>query len=375
MACACRGVKGGGVPEWQVQSCAMASGPPAHHLRPPIPHAAPRALSEPPPDHPTRASLQSHPAPDDPATHSAPPPALTAALATPHDAVLAELQGPRSPPQPSARAIIDSARTAPKLSVIPSVGSQERADRTPSPSPGGARSTASSPGTTQEALYDPFSGALVGVMVPRKQDREQERDAAAEHFEQTREELWTRLASIRELQSAVASMHVQMEGTGLSDARNAKRAAGAAGRVHSDTIHVGEDWDEPDGAADAAEEQRKRARDAEFNDLAETFKGRRKAIDDIMGKLGELSDALTTFHALPTPTMDFSASRSNTRDTVLMSPDLAGSPIASTAASPSPEFPVAIPKFVFSEADKNEGIIHESPVSAPGEVLPHASPP
>lgn len=73
--------------------------------------------------------------------------------------------------------------------------------------------------------------------------------------------------------------------------------------------------------------------------------------------------------------MDFSASRSNTRDTVLMSPDLAGSPIASTAASPSPEFPVAIPKFVFSEADKNEGLIHESPVSAPGEVLPHASPP
>lgn len=292
MACACRGVKGGGVPEWQVQSCAMASGPPAHHLRPPIPHAAPRALSEPPPDHPTRASLQSHPAPDDPATHSAPPPALTAALATPHDAVLAELQGPRSPPQPSARAIIDSARTAPKLSVIPSVGSQERADRTPSPSPGGARSTASSPGTTQEALYDPFSGALVGVMVPRKQDREQERDAAAEHFEQTREELWTRLASIRELQSAVASMHVQMEGTGLSDARNAKRAAGAAGRVHSDTIHVGEDWDEPDGAADAAEEQRKRARDAEFNDLAETFKGRRKAIDDIMSKVRTLSPSM-----------------------------------------------------------------------------------
>ncbi|KAI0830575.1 hypothetical protein BC628DRAFT_1416115 [Trametes gibbosa] len=355
----------------------MASGPPAHHLRPPVAHAHARTLSDPPPDHPTRASLHPHPVVH-PLAGRGP---VTAALATPHDAVLAGLQGPRSlsepPPLPSPQPRgADASRTAPKLSVIPSVGSPERSERTASPSPGGPRSTTSSPGTAQEALYDPFSGSLVGVMVPRKSDREQERDAAAEHFEQTRDELWTRLASIRELQSAVASMHVQMEGTGLNDMRNAKRAAGVAGRVHSDTIHVDEDWDAPDSRAmDAAEEERKRARDAEFNDMAETFKGRRKAIDDIMGKLGELSEALTTFHALPTPTMDFSTSRNNTKDSMPVSPDLLASPVASTAASPSPEFAPAVPKFVFSEADKNEGIIHDSPTSAPGEVPPHASPP
>ncbi|KAI0639668.1 hypothetical protein C8Q77DRAFT_1152630 [Trametes polyzona] len=371
----------------------MASRPPADHLRPPIAPSLARTLSEPPPAHPTPRAAPPSPAPPPPALPDAapgspapaPPPA-TAALATPHDAALADLQGPRttqlspSPqPRPADLSASASARavTAPKLSAIPSVGSHERSERTPSPSPGGARSTASSPGTTQEALYDPFSGSLVGVMVPRKHDKDhdRDRDAAAEQFEQTREELWSRLASIRELQSAVASMHVQMEGTGLNDVRSAKRAAGVAGRVHSDTIHVGDDWDEPDGAADAAEERLKRARDAEFNDLTETFKGRRKAIDDIMGKLGELSEALTTFHALPTPTMDFTTSRNNTKDSMPMSPDLAASPVASTAASPSPEFSAAIPKFVFSEVDKNEGVIHESPISAPGEVPPHASPP
>ncbi|KAI0673398.1 hypothetical protein C8Q78DRAFT_1076416 [Trametes maxima] len=353
----------------------------------PGPDANARTPSGPPPAHPTRASLRAdsahaHNVPPAVPAPSAGPPAgasapVTAALATPHDAILAGLQGtPSSMPQPrGANALVP----APKLTAVPSVGSQDRSEADASPSPGGIRSTASSPGLPQEVLTDPFSGLPVGVMVPRRSDREQSREAtaaASQQFEHSREELWSRLATIRELQSKVAGMHVQMEGTGLNDLRGAKRAAGVAGRVHSDTIHVGEDWDEPDGAAEAAEEQRKRARDAEFNDLAETFKGRRKAIEDIMGKLGELSDALTTFHALPTPVMDFATSRNNTKDSMPISPDLVPtSPIASTAASPSPEFPSALPKLVVSEADKNEGVFHESPISAPGDVLPHASPP
>ncbi|KAI0652114.1 hypothetical protein C8Q79DRAFT_936246 [Trametes meyenii] len=374
----------------------MASSSTVAHLRAPGPDSKARSLSDPPPFHPTRASLRANdpthahnvPAPSaagPPAGRAASPPApapVTAAPATPHDAVLAGLQGtPAAQAQPRGVAA-DALRTPPKLTAVPSVGSQERSEANASPSPGGGlRSTASSPGPglPQEVLTDPFSGSPVGVMVPRgRADRGKEAAAASQQqFEHSREELWSRLATIRDLQSAVAAMHVQMEGTGLNDLRGAKRAAGVAGRVHSDTIHVGEDWDEPDGAAEAAEEQRKRARDAEFSDLAETFKGRRKTIDDIMGKLGELSDALTTFHALPTPVMDFATtSRNNTKDTMPISPDLVPtSPIASTAASPSPEFPSVLPKFVVSEADKNEGVFHESPVSAPGDVLPHASPP
>lgn len=118
-------------------------------------------------------------------------------------------------------------------------------------------------------------------MVPKKDIR----DVAASPLDQRRDELWSGLATIRELQSEVASMHVQMEGIGLNDARGGKRVAGVASRVHTDTIPVAEEWEEPDGAADAVEEQRKRARDAEFTNLTETFKGRREAIDAIMNKV------------------------------------------------------------------------------------------
>ena len=93
---------------------------------------------------------------------------------------------------------------------------------------------------------------------------------------------------------------------------------------------------------------------------------------DELAQLGELSDALTTFHALPTPVMDFTSSRNNTKDSMAAaSPDLANPTSPSTAASPSPELPPSLPKFVLTGAEK--GIIHESPISAPGELPLHAS--
>ena len=206
-----------------------------------------------------------------------PPRPLTAALATPHDAVLADLQGSRE------RTSTDGPRAAPRAAVLPSVASTDPGiEGTASPS-AAARSATSSPGASHEPLLDPFSGSLAGVMVPK---RTSERDPAApSQFDQRRDELWSGLATIRELQSEVASMHVQMEGIGLNDGRGGKRAPGVVGRVHSDTIPVVDEWEEPDGAAGAVEEQRKRARDAEFTNLAETFKGRREAIDAIMNKV------------------------------------------------------------------------------------------
>ena len=52
-------------------------------------------------------------------------------------------------------------------------------------------------------------------------------------------------------------------------------------------------------------------------------------------------------------------------------PDLLNPTSPSSAASPSPELPPALPKFILSDPDK--GVMHESPVAGPGE-LPHASP-
>ncbi|KAI0801008.1 hypothetical protein C8Q74DRAFT_1364660 [Fomes fomentarius] len=348
----------------------MPSPPPSHHPNPDTHNSVPHAVSLPPPP-PATPPAPSHSVdanvngnmhlPTQP-TNGGP---LSAALSTPHDA------GLTSPDLHGTHAGIslpkkDASRLAPRLSVIPSVGSLQRTDRTATPSVG-ARSTTSTPGVSHEHLLDPFTGNLAGVMVPKKDIR----DVAASPFDQRRDELWSGLATIRELQSEVASMHVQMEGIGLNDARGGKRVAGVASRVHTDTIPVAEEWEEPDGAADAVEEQRKRARDAEFTNLTETFKGRREAIDAIMNKLGELSDSLTTFHALHTPLMDLSTNRSQTKDSAPVSPDFINAASPSTAASTSPELPSALPKFVLSEPDKR--VFHESPVSAPGE-LPHASP-
>ncbi|KAI0756743.1 hypothetical protein C8Q80DRAFT_53291 [Daedaleopsis nitida] len=305
-----------------------------------------------------------------PTQHPTSPAPLTAPLTTPHDAVLADLHGHHHHHVPREATSLPNSenqlRPTPRLSVIPSVGSLERSDRTPSPSQG-PRSTTSTPGVPHEPLLDPFSGNLAGLMEPKKDN---EPGATPSQFDRRRDELWSGLATIRELQSEVAGMHVQMEGIGLNDVRGGKRAAGAVGRAHSETIPVVEEWDEPDGAEAAAEEQRKKARDVEFTNLAETFKGRREAIDAIMNKLGDLSDSLTRFHALHTPVMDFAPGRNNTKDPMPVSPDLANATSPSTVASPSPELPPALPKFILSEPDR--GVLHESPISAPGE-LPHSS--
>lgn len=260
---------------------------------------------------------------------------MTAALSTPHDAVLAELHGHNLGVNTATKT--DTPPEAQKLNLVASATSLEHSEQTASPSAQAIWSAASSPTSAQEPLYDPYSGNLVGVMMsPTTTDRHPEPDYPGTQFDRTKDELWSHLTRIRELQNEIAGMHVQMEGIGAGEARGAKRPAAGVGRVHSDTIHAGEDWEDPG----EAEEQRKAARDLEFANLAESFKGRRAAIDGIMSKvsrnvlsrylmvseatlqLDDLSKSLTTFHALPTPVMDFTNSRSNTKDSVGTLPDL-----------------------------------------------------
>ncbi|KAH9837021.1 uncharacterized protein C8Q71DRAFT_907077 [Rhodofomes roseus] len=232
---------------------------------------------------------------------------VTAPLSTPHDAVLSELLGQRESASQESAAPVDgpdSRQALPKISIDGTTSSFYRSERTATPSQGaGLRSTSASPNSAHEPIYDPFTGALAGFMTPPAQDHEGSQAMSGADFDHTRDELWVHLSRIRELQSEIAGMHLQMEGIGSSDARSARRAAGATRRAT-------EEWDDPG----EAEEQRKAARDAEFATLAETFKGRRAAIDGIMNKLDDLSQALTTFHALPTPVMEFANSRGNTKD-------------------------------------------------------------
>ncbi|PCH33877.1 hypothetical protein WOLCODRAFT_141847 [Wolfiporia cocos MD-104 SS10] len=251
--------------------------------------------------------------------------AVPGALSTPHDAILAELHG--HPASPLHHPPADSQTASPmKRTVSTSAGSPERTD-TASPS-AALRSGTASPASAPEPVYDPFSGAVAGMMVPSAEPEPEQKGTS---FDRTKDDLWAHLARIRGLQSAIATMHLQMENVG---AAGEKRTAGGIGRMNTGTIRPTEEWEDPG----EAEEQRRAARDAEFANLAEAFEGRRVAIDGIMDKLEDLSRALTTFHALPTPVMDFANSRSNTKDSFENSPDLYGSQPGGD--TPRPEHPL-----------------------------------
>lgn len=219
-------------------------------------------------------------------------PTTKTALSTPHDAVLAELRGPQDDSPDKVRSETRTPNNqrlvAPRLSVIPSVGTAEYSIHAPSETQG-RRSAAASPmpGSTTErdAVYDPFTGALSGVIIPQSSSRglEHVHTQGSPQLDQAKDDLWTHLSRIRELQSEVAGMHVQMEGIGLSDSAlgATKRSPGATRGLPSETIDITDDLVDSEGP-DRVESK---AKDGDFKNLAESFSGRRVAIDGIMNKV------------------------------------------------------------------------------------------
>ncbi|GJE99634.1 hypothetical protein PsYK624_159050 [Phanerochaete sordida] len=269
--------------------------------------------------------------------------AVTAALATPHDAVLAELQG-RTPRVGSSQ-LSGPAVTTP---APPAAGP-------PQPQP---QTSPLSSEASPEPVYDPFSGGLAYVLPPRSPEDAAAAAAGGGGFEQSKDELWARLARIRELQSEIAVMHLQMEGVGAGDGRVHRKAHA---RTPTENI-LGDEWPDPE----EEEADKKRERDSEFANLAQAFAGRHASIDNIMGKLDDLSKALTAFHALPTPTMEF-ATRNNTKDSV-----------TTMFSSPSPTFTAdpGSPGSLFSPTVPPPGQLHAAldKLNIPRTASPDHSP-
>ncbi|EJD45793.1 hypothetical protein AURDEDRAFT_184691 [Auricularia subglabra TFB-10046 SS5] len=138
--------------------------------------------------------------------------------------------------------------------------------------------------TAIEQAFDPFSGNPAGVLAPLDQSNEHSHDL-----------IWANLANIRELQSEIARMHVDMEKMGETK-RHGDDDEGDA----EDSFYA--------GLLSDAEKQKREAqkRAAEFEAMADQFKKRKYAIEDIMTKLHKLSDAVTAFNAMPPPTIRFS---------------------------------------------------------------------
>ncbi|KAI9460511.1 hypothetical protein BJY52DRAFT_257721 [Lactarius psammicola] len=213
---------------------------------------------------------------------------FTATLNTPHDAVLAELQGHHPDPDPSAP--IDP---TPSASVL----GMQSLDTLPAATSEAPGSVVSSPSPPSESLYDPFTGGLIGVLT---------RTSSAKR---SGEELWAHLARIRALEAEVAGLHVTMEGVGLGEP--------AVPRLRSTTPRaVGERLaDDEDSDGDGGSEVEER-RALEFERAERRFDGRREEIEQIMTKLDELSQALAAFHALDSPGVNFTAaSRTTTMST------------------------------------------------------------
>ncbi|KAH8997371.1 hypothetical protein EDB92DRAFT_2112105 [Lactarius akahatsu] len=208
--------------------------------------------------------------------------AFTTALNTPHDAVLAELQGHHPDHDPSTRI-----------------------DLTPSVSVLGLQSLDTLPAATSEV-----PGSVVSSSSPPPDG----------------EELWAHLARIRALQAEVAGLHVTMEGIGLGEPA-VTRLRSATPRAVGERLADDEDSD-GDGGSEVEER-----RALEFERAERRFdwaEGRDRTDHDQAPQLDELSQALAAFHALDAPGVNFTASRTTTmstaaalaRPSVLRHPDL-----------------------------------------------------
>ncbi|KAG1754876.1 uncharacterized protein EDB91DRAFT_257507 [Suillus paluster] len=229
---------------------------------------------------------------------------------TPHDDILADLQGhlPSStlPEQQSLRpdalagSSLNIASTAVQTS---SFTSESLPDHEPA----------------KEIMYEPSTGQRLHDCVPMPA-----RSGADD-------ELWSHLSHILELQSEIAKMHVDMENVGLRTARGHGPVVSERGgkaditrnetgqhRRRNGTLGEEEDDEESDEVTEGEESDGndevfgKRKREEEFTRLAERFSERKVAIDSVMDKLDDLSSALKAFHALPTPVLDLASSRTNT---------------------------------------------------------------
>lgn len=201
--------------------------------------------------------------------------ATTPIESSPHDVILAELQGHKT-----TTGVLANEGTATRMASSP-----------PNyPYPGSfARSNFQSEfSPTAEPLFDPFTGTHIGDLVAAEDGNLDTK---------TEEELWTHLSQILKLQSDIAEMHIKMEGIGLKKPgptpgkskgeRLNRRPSSSAGRGWGEGAEQGVDEGVEEDVDEEAES--KRRREEEFSRLNDKFTGRKDAIDGIMKNVSPLS--------------------------------------------------------------------------------------
>jgi hypothetical protein len=190
--------------------------------------------------------------------------AFTAALNTPHDDVLAELQG--HPPGQDLSARTDATPSTSALGM-------QSIDTLPvavSDAPG---SIATSTSPLPESFYDPFTGVAVGLLSPISSAKNN-----------SSEELWAHLTRIRSLQADVARLHLTMEGIGLGGDSVTPHMRSTAPPAVGERLEDDENSDGGDGGGVEAEKRRAR----EFERSEQGFDRRKEEIEQIMAKVSTL---------------------------------------------------------------------------------------
>ena len=225
---------------------------------------------------------------------------ITAALSTPHDAVLAELHGHYPDLETSAR--IDGDDVPGLLTHDAGDGNNvnvnEYAGHGPSSGlaglPHSFLTNFAEAKAGEEILHDPFEGKSLGTLVPPNPILRPEAHTNLSEAARKNEELWTHLSRVLELQSKVATMHVEMEGIrgrpgegkgkgGLKTGRSWEEGMGMGVRSRATSMAGGGGGeDEGVGVEGDEEAEKNKAREEEFANLAEKFEGTKDSINDIM---------------------------------------------------------------------------------------------
>jgi hypothetical protein len=190
--------------------------------------------------------------------------AFTAALSTPHDAVLAELQGHLPGHDLSART-----DATPSTSAL----GMQSVDTLPAAASDAPGSIATSTSPPPESLFDPFTGVAIGFLSPTSSAKNSGSGSGSS------EDLWAHLSRIRSLQADVARLHLTMEGIGAGDSVT-PHLRSAAPRAVGERLEDDENSDGDGGGGSEAEKRLAR----EFERSEQRFDRRKEEIGQIMAK-------------------------------------------------------------------------------------------
>lgn len=193
-------------------------------------------------------------------------------FATPHDDILANLIDVRQDTTIDENVLKDGEKEGASPTVLNP------------PAPAAGSRTRRSYKLPQQELRDPFTGALLGTLVPQPEEGEHGVDIDAKEAE-----LWLHHAKIMALQSELAQMHLEMETiSAKSDEARRKSTKDPRNRWGR---NEGDDGEEDVGVDDEA--KAKEAKEKEFEALPGKFTGREAAIDKIMDKVRISREILT----------------------------------------------------------------------------------